>query len=153
MKDSIANITRWVLYLFLALSVISGLVFYLLYDSGRAMTVLLEDLDNTYLLEFLYWAGISLAVTVIVTIISPIYGFIINPKGIVQLLISAGIAVVVVIIAYILADNSITEVQAVKYGLTEVGSKRVGVGLYTTYITFGLAVIALLYSSVVKLFE
>jgi len=117
------------------------------------MTVLLEDLDNLYLNEFLYWAGISLAVTVIVTIISPIYGFIINPKGIGQLLISAGIAVVVVIIAYILADNSITEVQAVKYGLTEAGSKRVGVGLYTTYITFGLAVIALLYSSVVKLFE
>jgi len=153
MKDSIANITRWVLYLFLALSVISGLVFYLLYDSGRAMTVLLEDLDNTYLLEFLYWAGILLALTAVVTVISPIYGYIINPKNMGKLLISAGVAVVVVILAYMLADSSITEVQEVKYGLSEGGSKRVGVGLYTTYIAFGLAVIALLYSSVVRLFK
>jgi len=153
MKDSIANITRWVLYLFLALSVISGLVFYLLYDSGRAMTVLLEDLDNTYLLEFLYWAGILLALTAVVTVISPIYGYIVNPKNMGKLLISAGVAVVVVILAYMLADSSITEVQEVKYGLSEGGSKRVGVGLYTTYIAFGLAVIALLYSSVVRLFK
>jgi len=153
MKDSIANITRWVLYLFLALSVISGLVFYLLYDSGRAMTVLLEDLDNIYLLEILYWAGILLALTAVVTVISPIYGYIINPKNMGKLLISAGVAVVVVILAYMLADSSITEVQEVKYGLSEGGSKRVGVGLYTTYIAFGLAVIALLYSSVVRLFK
>ena len=153
MKDSIANITRWVLYLFLALSVISGLVFYLFYDSGRAMTVLFEDLDNIYLLEFLYWAGILLALTVVVTVISPIYGYIVNPKNMGKLLISAGVAVVIVIIAYMLADSSITEVQEVKYGLSEAGSKRVGVGLYTTYIAFGLAVIALLYSSVVRLFK
>jgi len=153
MKDSIANITRWVLYLFLALSVISGLVFYLLYDSGRAMTVLLEDLDNIYLDEFLYWAGILLALTVVVTVISPVYGYIVNPKNMGKLLISAGVAVVIIIIAYMLADNSVTEVQAVKYGLTEAGSKRVDVGLYTTFIIFGLAVLALLYSSVVRLFK
>ena len=153
MKDSIANITRWVMYLFLALSVISGLVFYLLYDSGRAMTVLLEDLDNIYLNEFLYWGGISLAVTIVVTAISPIYGYIVNPKNMGMLLISAGIAAVIVIIAYMLADNSVTEVQAVKYGLTEAGSKRVGVGLNTAYITFGLTIIALLYSSVIRLFK
>jgi hypothetical protein len=29
----------------------------------------------------------------------------------------------------------------------------VGVGLYTTYIAFGMAVLALLYSSVVKIFK
>ena len=117
------------------------------------MTVLLEDLDNTYLLEFLYWAGILLALTAVVTVISPIYGYIINPKNMGKLLISAGVAVVVVILAYMLADSSITEVQEVKYGLSEGGSKRVGVGLYTTYIAFGLAGIALLYSSVVRLFK
>ena len=153
MKDSIANITRWVLYLFLAVAVISGLVFYLLYDSGRAMTVLLEDLDNIYLDEFLYWAGILLALTVVVTVISPIYGYIVNPKNMGKLIISAGVAIVIIIIAYMLADDSVTEVQAVKYGLTEAGSKRVDVGLYTTFITFGLAVLALLYSSVVRLFK
>ena len=153
MKDNIANISRWVLYLLLALSVISGVVFYLFYDSGRADTVLLEDLDNKYLNEFLYWGGILLALTILVTVISPIYGFIVNPKNLGMLLISLGIAAVVVVVAYMFADNSVTEVQAVKYELTEGGSKRVGVGLYTTYIAFGMAVLALLYSSVVKIFK
>ena len=153
MKDNIANISRWVLYILLALSVISGVVFYLFYDSGRADTVLLEDLDNKYLNEFLYWGGILLALTILVTVISPIYGFIVNPKNLGMLLISLGIAAVVVVVAYMFADNSVTEVQAVKYELTEGGSKRVGVGLYTTYIAFGMAVLALLYSSVVKIFK
>lgn len=153
MKDNIANISRWVLYLLLALSVISGVVFYLLYDSGRADSVLLEDLDNKYLNEFLYWGGILLALTIIVTVVSPIYGFIVNPKNLGMLLISLGVAAVAVVIAYLFADNSVTEVQAVKYELTQAGSKRVGVGLYTTYIAFGLAVLALLYSSVVKIFK
>ena len=153
MKDNIANISRWVLYLLLALSVISGVVFYLFYDSGRADTVLLEDLNNKYLIEFLYWGGILLALTILVTVISPIYGFIVNPKNLGMLLISLGIAAVVVVVAYMFADNSVTEVQAVKYELTQGGSKRVGVGLYTTYIAFGMAVLALLYSSVVKIFK
>jgi len=153
MKDNIANISRWVLYLLLALSVISGVVFYLFYDSGRADTVLLEDLNNKYLNEFLYWGGILLALTILVTVISPIYGFIVNPKNLGMLLISLGIAAVVVVVAYMFADNSVTEVQAVKYELTQGGSKRVGVGLYTTYIAFGMAVLALLYSSVVKIFK
>jgi len=153
MKDSIANITRWVLIILLALSVISALVFYMLYDSGRALIVLLDDLDNSYFVQFLNWAGVLLALTIVVSVISPIYGFIINPKNVKQLLISLAVGVVVVIIAYTMADNSVTEIQSIKYELTEAGSKRVGVGLYTTYFAFGLAVIALIYSSVIKMFK
>ncbi|RLD35433.1 MAG: hypothetical protein DRI88_00130 [Bacteroidetes bacterium] len=153
MKDSIANITRWVLIILLALSVVSALVFFVLYDSGRALTVLLDDLDNKFFVQFLNWAGVLLALTFVITVISPIYGFIINPKNVKKLLISLAVGVVVVIIAYTMADNSVTEVQSVKYGLTEAGSQRVGVGLYTTYIAFGLAVIALIYSSVIKIFK
>jgi magnesium-transporting ATPase (P-type) len=153
MKDNIANITRWVLIVLLALSVVSGLIFYFMYDSSKPMEVLLEDLDNKYFVQILNWAGILLGLTVIISVISPIYEFIINPKNVKKLLVSLAVAVVVVVIAYSLADNTVTEVQSVKYGLTEAGSKRVGVGLYTTYIGFGLAVIALIYSSVVKMFK
>ncbi len=153
MKDNIANITRWVLIVLLALSVVSGLIFYTMYDSSKPLEVLLNNLDNKYFVQFLNWAGVLLGLTVIISVISPIYEFIINPKNVKKLLISLAVAVVVVIIAYALADNSVTEVQSVKYGLTEAGSKRVGVGLYTTYIGFGLAILALIYSSVVKMFK
>jgi len=108
MKDKIANITKWVLIVLLALSVVSGLIFYVLYDSSKPLEVLLNDLNNKYFVQFLNWAGVLLGLTVIISVISPIYEFIINPKNLKKLLISLSAAVVVVIIAYALADKQRT---------------------------------------------
>jgi len=63
MKDKIANITRWILYLLLALSVIPGVMFY----AGMLDTEL-----------FLNWAKLLLLVAVAVMVISPLYGFIVK---------------------------------------------------------------------------
>jgi hypothetical protein len=138
MKDSIANITRWILILLLALSVIPGVMFYL----G------LLDTDT-----FLNIAKLLLIIAVVTMVISPVYGIITNPQNIVKLLISLGAIAVVVVVGYSLAADSVSEVQEVKYGLTQSASKMVGAGLYVTYIAFGLTVISLLYSSVIKIFK
>ncbi len=61
MKDSIANITKWIMYALLALVFISGLLFY-----TGFLTV---DL-------FINWSKLLLIVGVIIMVISPIYGFI-----------------------------------------------------------------------------
>lgn len=153
MKDKIANITRWILILLLAVSVISGVVFYVLYDFGRVQAALLEDIDNQYLLMFTNWSVILLGLTVFIAIASPIYGIISNPQNLVKLLISLGLIVVIVFIGYSMAGDAVTETQEVKFGLTQTSSKMVGTGLYVTYIAFGLTVLSLLYSSVVKLFK
>jgi len=138
MKDKIANITRWILIVLLAVSVIPGVMFYL-------------GLLDTEV--FLNIAKLLLIVAAIIMVISPIYGIITNPQNIVKLLISIAIIVVVVIVGYSLAGDTVTETQDVKYGLTQAASKMVGTGLYVTYIAFGLTVIALLYSSVIKIFK
>ncbi|MBC8319847.1 MAG: hypothetical protein H8E34_03905 [Bacteroidetes bacterium] len=138
MKDNIANITRWILYLLLALSVIPGVLFY-------------ADLLDTEL--FINWAKILLIIGVAVMVISPIYGFITNPQNIVKMLISIAVAVVVIVIAYSLAGNDFTEYRLEELKTTAETSKMVGVGLYATYIAFGLTVVAILYSSVIKIFK
>jgi NADH:ubiquinone oxidoreductase subunit K len=138
MKDSIANITRWLLYLLLALSVIPGVLFY----AGLLETEL-----------FINWAKILLIVAVAVMVISPIYGFITNPQNIIKMLISIAVMIVVVVIAYSLAGNDFTEYRLEELKTTVDTSRLVGMGLYATYIAFGLTVVSILYASIIKLFK
>ncbi|PLX12464.1 MAG: hypothetical protein C0598_05930 [Marinilabiliales bacterium] len=138
MKDKIANITRWILILLLAVSVIPGVLFY----------VDMLDTDT-----FLNIAKMLLIVAVAIMIISPVYGLITNPKNLVKLLISLGLIVVIVFIGYSMAGDAVSETQEVKFGLTQTSSKMVGTGLYVTYIAFGLTVLSLLYSSIIKIFK
>jgi len=153
MKDSIANITRWILYLLLALSVILGAVFYIFYDFNRSLAELLADMDNQYFAMVSNWAVILLGLIVVITIASPIYGFIINPRNIITMLISIVALVVIVGTAYMLAGNEFTEYRLEELETTAYTSKLVGMGLYATYIAFGLTVVSILYASVIKLFK
>ncbi|MFK5855488.1 MAG: hypothetical protein QM503_05110 [Bacteroidota bacterium] len=138
MKDSIANITKWILYLLLVLSVVPGVLFY----AGLLDTEI-----------FINWAKILLIVAAIVMVISPIYGFIINPQNMLKMIISIVGMVVVVGIAYMLAGNEFTSYRLEELNATIETSKLVGMGLIATYIAFGLTIIAIFYSSVVKLFK
>jgi hypothetical protein len=138
MKDKIGNITRWILYLLLALSVIPGLLFY-------------ADMLDTEM--FINWSIILLFVAVGIMVISPIYGFIINPQNIVKMLISIVVMAVVIIVAYSVAGNEFTSLRLEELKTTAETSRLVGMGLYATYITFGLTVVAILYSSIIKLFK
>lgn len=138
MKDKIANITKWILLVLLAASVIPGILFYL----GFLETEM-----------FLNIAKLMLLLGAVIMLISPIFGIITNPQNIIKLLISVGLIVVVFIIGYALAGDSVLEVQEIKHGLTQTKSKMVGTGLYVTYIAFGLTVLSLLYASVIKIFK
>lgn len=138
MKDSIANITRWVLYLLLAFSVIPGVLFF----AGLISTEM-----------FINAAYIMLFVGVSVMVISPLYGFITNPQNIIKMLISIVMLVVIIVVAYALAGNNLTEYRLEELKTTAETSRLVGMGLFATYIAFGLTVVAILYSSVIKLFK
>lgn len=138
MKDKIANITRWILIVLLAVSVIPGILFYLGFlETGM----------------FLNIAKLMLLLGAVIMLISPIYGTITNPQNITKLLISIALIVVVFIVGYALSGDSVSEIQEIKHGLTQTKSKMVGTGLYVTYIAFGLTVFSLLYSSVIKIFK
>lgn len=138
MKDSIANITKWILYLLLALVFISGLLFY----TGN----LSNDL-------FINWSKLLLIIGVAIMVISPIYGFINHPKNAVKLLISLALFVVVIIIGYSMAGNEFSDLRLEELKTTPETSKLVGMGIIATYIALGLAILAAIYASIIKAFK
>jgi len=138
MKDKIANITKWITILLLAFVSLSGVLFYV------------NVIDSE---TFINVGKLLLIVGVAVMVISPLYGFITNPQNIVKMLISVAAAVVVIVVAYSLAGNSFSAYDLEGLETTAETSKLVGMGLIATYIAFGITVLAVLYSSVVKLFK
>jgi hypothetical protein len=139
MKDTIANITKWILYILLALVLVSGILF--MFTDALSVDAMLN------------WAKLLLILGVAVMVISPIYGFIINPKNAVKMLIMLGIFTVIIIIAYSMSTVSFTDLQLETLKTTANTSRIVGTGLYVTYIAMGLAVLAAIYASFVKVFK
>ncbi len=138
MKDSIANITRWILYLLLLLSVIPGVLFY----TGAV------DTD-----VFLNWGKFMLIAGVAIIIIAPVFTFINNPQNLVKMLISVVLFVVIIGLSYTFATNQLSALQLEEYGITPETSRLVGMGLIATYITFGLAIFSILFSMIIKPFK
>ncbi len=135
MIDKIHKITKWVLIVFLAIGTISGILFY--------MGILSE--------ETLINLGIVLViVAAAVTIFGAIFNLAANPKGAAVMGISLLLFAIVFGIAYSIAGNQFTPLQLEELKIGAVTSKLVGMGLYATYISFGIAVLVILYSTVVK---
>lgn len=138
MKDNIASITRWILYVLIGIVAVLGILFY----TGN----LSED-------SFINGAKWMLILGVAVMVISPIYTFIISPKNLVKLLVSLALFVVVIVIGYSMAGNTFSDLQLEALKTDADTSKLVGMGLYVTYIAFGLAILAAIYASIVKAFK
>ena len=138
MVDKIHNITKWVLIVLMALSALAGILFY--------MGSLSEDT--------LINMGITLIiVAAAVTVLGALFNLASNPKGAVKMGISLVLFIVVFGIGYGMAGNQLTALQLEEYKIGVETSKLVGMGLYATYISFGIAVAVILYSSIVKAFK
>ncbi len=138
MKDKVANITRWVLYVLLILSAIPGILFYFGIMSTDA---------------FLGWGKIMLFLGVAVLFLAPVYTIINNPKNLIKMLLSVVLLVIILGVSYGFATNQLTALQLETYHITALTSKLVGMGLIAVYITFGLSVIVILYSGIMKIFK
>ena len=138
MKDTIAKITKWILYVLIGVATVAGLLFY----AG----VLSADL-------FLNVGKLILIIGLAIMVISTFYGFVTNPKNIKVMLISLGVGAVVLVVSYMLAGNDYTPLQLEQMEITEQTSKFVGMGLIATFIMFGLAILAFLYSAVSKVIK
>ena len=138
MKDNIAGITKWILYVLIAIVVLLGVLFYTGFLGSEGIIA---------------GAKYMLYLGVVVMIISPIYSFITNPTNVVKLLISLGLMVVVIVIGYSMADNTFSELELEILKTDANTSKLVGMGLYVTYIAFGLTLLSAVYASVIKAFK
>lgn len=92
---------------------------------------------------------ILLAVATLAAVVFPIIQVAQNPKNLKGALIGLGALVAVLAISYVLAsDNNPSNME-----ISASAAKQVGTGLYAFYLLAGVAVVAVIYSEVSKLFK
>ncbi len=101
----------------------------------------------------IYWGYFLVIFTAVITILFPLANIIMNPRNSIKIFISIGLMVVIAIIAYSLSQVSFTDLKLEKLDVTASTEKYVGAGLIFTYFLAGLAVLAIIYASISKIFK
>ena len=145
----IVTIILWVLIVISAILMITLLVNISENDSDSAM--------NSWINTNLIWTYILIVVGASVAIIAGLFQMFTNKKAAKRGLISVGFMGVVVLVSYLIASPEMPQFigidNFIAKGLTENTVKWVDAGLYATYILFGIAVLAIAFSSVSKMFK
>jgi steroid 5-alpha reductase family enzyme len=102
---------------------------------------------------FLLWAYILLGLAILFSVAFPIIRMVTDPKNALKTLIGVAGMVIVVAIMYLLASDEVLVIARENPDNVPSTLKWVGAGLNTMYVMFVLAVIAILYSEINKVFK
>jgi hypothetical protein len=104
--------------------------------------------------NFLNWGKILVVATALIAIISEIVTLVLNPKNAVRTLVSIVALGVIVLVAYSLGDGTPMNLVGYKGG-DNVPSMLVmsDTFLFSTYFLFGIAIVAILYTELSRLFR
>ena len=145
MSGSITRFISILLYSMMGISALLGILFY--------VGTITEE-------PFLVWTYILFGIAAISTLVFSIMGVFMSKKAAKRGLVSLGVFVVIILLAYILADDEIlTFIGYEKFFYEDISmnpnafSRIVGTGLYTMYIFGIVAILSMIYSEVSKLFK
>jgi len=136
----------------MAVTIVFAVLFYFGNVKEGTMDTRLEEPVITQ--TFLTWAYILFFAAAGITVIFSVINIIINPKGLKKGIVSLVVVAAVVFIAYLLADDTVLRMPHYTGGGNVPSTlKFVGTGLYTAYFLVGLAFLAILWSSLSRLFK
>ncbi|MBN1388277.1 MAG: hypothetical protein JW965_07510 [Bacteroidales bacterium] len=152
MSNITSRIIQIILWVLMAVTIVFAVLFYFgNLVEGTAGTRLEEPLITQ---TFLSYAYILFFIAAGITIIFSIINMIINPKGIKKGLIFLAGAVVVIVVAYLMADDTVLNLPYFTgKGNDPATLKYVDTGLFTAYFLVGLAFLAIIWSSVSRIFK
>ena len=133
-----SKILRVFLAVLLAVSALLAILFY--------VDIISDDV-------LIYWGYFLVIFTAVITILFPLAFLILNPRNSIKIFIALGLMVVVAIIAYSLSQVGFTDLHIEKLETTAETVKYVGAGLIFTYVMAALAVLAIIYASISKIFK
>jgi hypothetical protein len=103
----------------------------------------------------LVWAYILVILTLIASIVFPLIAVITNPKALIRLLAVLAGAAVLVIISYVMSNE--TPIEIIGYSGTDNSDpatlKMIDTVLFVTYMLFGLALASILYAIISRAFK
>ena len=153
-NDLIQKIAKIVSILFMVIGAI--FIILIMYNGDKELE---NDLGlRAKLLNPYFWISyVIFGLCAFFALIFPIIFMIQNPKKALRTLFVLIGFVIIFGIAYLLASDAIDSEpmqKAFKEGeITEIGSRRVGMGLIGTYIVAGLAIIVTIYAGLSKMFK
>lgn len=152
MSNIKSRIIQIILWLLMAVTVVFAIIFY--FGNVKEGTLGTRAEEPVITKPFLTYAYILFFAAAGIQVIFSIINIIINPKGIKKGIISLLVIAAVVFIAYIMADDTVLNLpHFTGKGNEPTTLKFVGTGLYTAYFLVGLAFLAILWSSVSKIFK
>jgi len=152
MSNLSSRIIQIILWLLMAVTIVFAVLFYFGNVKEGTMDTRLEEPVITQ--TFLTWAYILFFAAAGITVIFSVINIIINPKGLKKGIVSLVVVAAVVFIAYLLADDTVLRMPHYTGGGNVPSTlKFVGTGLYTAYFLVGLAFLAILWSSLSRLFK
>jgi hypothetical protein len=104
----------------------------------------------------MYMAYVALVLTIVAVLLFTVINLVKKPAVLKQTLINVGLFAVVVVVGYVLSSGTDLDLKPfISKGLdvTESTSKYVGMGLITFYILTAIAILAMIYTGVKKLFN
>ncbi len=133
-----SKILRIFLGVLLAVSALLAILFYL--------DIVSDDL-------LIYWGYFLVIFAAAITILFPIAHIVLNPKNSLKIFIALGLMVVLAIVSYSVSKVGFSDLAIEKLETTAETAKYVGAGLIFTYILAAIAVFAIIFSSISKLFK
>jgi len=149
LSSKILKILMWVL---MGITIVMALIFYVGNVVPGTEGTRIEEPTITQ--SFLVWAYILFFATAGITVIFSIVNFIKNPKGGKKSLVGLLAAAVIIVVAFLLADDTVLNMPYYD-GKDNVPAtlKFVDTTMFTTYILAGLAFLSIIVSSVSKMFK
>jgi hypothetical protein len=146
MDKKIIKITRISAFVLGAVSVIFWIL--LMINRNKFQTPTPEALSSSLLGNYLVIACVSLAITLVVAMILPIFHMVSNPKGAVKGFLGLAAIVVLGSISYLISSNEFTTLQLEKLKVSESISVLVGAGLILAYIVGAVTILAAIFLAI-----
>lgn len=152
MSNSTSKILKILTWVLMGITVVFAGLFYLGDVVPGTEGTRLEEPVITQ--SFLVWAAILLFLTAGITVVFSIINFIVNPKGGKKTLISLVFGIVIIVIAFLLADDTVLNMPYYDGKDNVPGMlKLADTVLFTSYILIVVAFLSIIASAVSRLFR
>lgn len=137
--------------LYIVLLAVSALLAVLFYVGG----IEIDGETPVFTQQFILWAYLLVGIATISAVAFPLVQMITNPQKAKKSLLGVAALVAVVAIAYFFSSGELMKFGSQEMAKFNVPSllKQVDTGMITTYILFGIAIFATIYSEVSKMFK
>ena len=152
MSTNTKKLTVYLSWVLMALTVIFAILFY--FGGVVKGTEGTRYEQPTVTNSFIVYAYFLLGLTALLTLFFSIRNMILNPKSLKMALIALGAAAVLVLIASLLADNTVLTLPHYK-GKDNIPRTLfwTGTGLIVAYFLVAIAIFAIIYSEIAKFFK